>query len=80
MKIKKVMSNYTFSSNEKETLRKYRDKQDNPRLKNRFIVLLMLAESIAFSVEASIAGISEKTQYRKSHSGSSAGGSSHHFL
>lgn len=61
MKIKKVMSNYTFSSDEKESLRKYRDEQYNPRLKNRFIVLLMLAESIAFSVAASIAGISEKT-------------------
>ncbi len=54
---KKVnVEKYKFSPDEIEKLKKYRDKQDNGRLKVRFIALLMLADSIPLPEAASFLG------------------------
>ena len=55
---------YDFSADELEKLRKYRDKQNNGRLKVRFIALLMLADGNPLPKVASLLGCSIATLIR----------------
>lgn len=55
------MINYNFSHNEIEMLKKYRDQQNDFRLKLRFIALLMLAAGIDITSVASVIGKSLNT-------------------
>jgi transposase len=63
-------ANYSFSSEEVESLKEYRDPQQDVRLKMRFIALLMLSQGIdiqtvAFSIGKSLKSIENwLTQYR----------------
>jgi transposase len=50
------MMTYKFSENEIEMLNKYRDQQNNIRLKVRFIALLMIADGTDITSVASITG------------------------
>jgi len=62
---KKVnVEKYNFSADELEKLRKYRDKQNNRRLKVRFIALLMLADGNPLPKVASLVGCSIATVIR----------------
>ncbi len=64
MKVQKAIENHTFSSDEIEELKDYRDNQNNPALKCRFIALLMMAEKMSLSKVASVIGKSVKTLKR----------------
>ena len=55
---------YTFDKGEIIELKCYRDKQDDPRLKVRFIALLMIAQNIASVIVASVIGKSIKSVER----------------
>ncbi len=55
---------YNFSADELEKLRKYRDKQNNGRLKVRFIALLMPADGNPLPKAASLLGYSIATVIR----------------
>ncbi len=55
------VSKYQFGKDEIEKLRIFRDNQNNPRLKLRFVALLILAEGLESQKVASIMRKSEKT-------------------
>ncbi len=55
------VSNYKFGDDEIEKLQTFRDNQNDARLKQRFISLLMLAEGLEPHKVASIIGKSKKT-------------------
>ena len=50
------MTTYNFSHYEIEMLNKYRDQQNDPRLKQRFIALLMIAAEINIATVGSVIG------------------------
>lgn len=60
----KASLNYQFSSEEVELLHNYRDRQQDGRLKNRFISLLLLAKAAPLGVITSVIGVSERTLER----------------
>ena len=55
------IASYQFQSDEIESLKRYRDEQQDVRLKIRFIALLMLAQGINVEIIASSVGKSVKT-------------------
>lgn len=55
------IANYQFQSDEIQSLKRYRDEQQDFRLKIRFIALLMLAQGINVEIVASSIGKSVKT-------------------
>ena len=55
------VNDYKFSDNEINKLKAYRDKQNDGRLKIRFIALILLAEGILPLQIASVIGKSTKT-------------------
>ncbi|MGA7879208.1 MAG: helix-turn-helix domain-containing protein [Desulfoferrobacter sp.] len=55
------VSSYQFSEEEVVRLEQHRDKQQEARLKMRFIALLMLARGIALKDIAAITGVAMKT-------------------
>lgn len=55
------IDSYKFSSEEIKTFEQYRDNQSNPRIKNRFIALLMIAQGIDKNLAASVIGKSVYT-------------------
>ena len=55
------VSEYRFDKDEIENLHRFRDEQEDFRLKQRFVALLMLAEGLEPKKVASILGKSEKT-------------------
>ena len=64
MNIERTIRNYRFSRAEIAELKEYRDKQNDPDLKLRFVALLLFAENTAFSVIISVTGKSRKTLKR----------------
>jgi len=65
MKVEQVIRNYKFTSDEIRELEHYRDNQNDPELKCRFIALLMLAvKKLTLSDVADIIGKSVKTLKR----------------
>jgi transposase len=55
------IENYTFTEEEIKLLEEYRDKQDDPRLKLRFIALLTIARGVELPVASLIIGKSPYT-------------------
>ncbi len=55
------IENYTFSEDEIKKLEEYRDKQNDGRLKLRFVALLMAAKGLKLEVIPSVVGKSLKT-------------------
>ena len=55
------IANYTFSEEEIKKLEEYRDKQEDGRLKLRFVALLMAARGLKLEVVSSVVGKSLKT-------------------
>jgi transposase len=65
MQIQKTLDTYIFSSDEIAELKDYRDSQNDPDLKCRFIALLLLAEKMGLSKTASVIGKSVRTVKRR---------------
>jgi transposase len=55
------IENYTFTKDEIKLLEEYRDKQDDSRLKSRFISLLAIANGVELTVASQIIGKSIHT-------------------
>ena len=56
-----VITEYTFSPEEIEQIKIYRDKQIDARLKSRFIALLLLSQGIAISMIVFVIGKSQRS-------------------
>lgn len=55
---------HQFSAEEVELLQNYRDRQQDGRLKQRFIALLLLVEETSLKVITSVIGVSERSLER----------------
>jgi transposase len=60
----KASLHYKFSKEEVELLQNYRDRQNDLRLKQRFIALLLLAKASPLEVITFVLGISERSLER----------------
>ena len=58
------LEEYIFSSQEIDLIKQYRDLQKDPRLKQRFLALIMVAEGINLNIVCSVLGVSKTTLQR----------------